>query len=183
MTFKNAYLWLLRREYLISERLDCACTVWVDAERRRSGIVFVTDRTCRSLAFTFDCQHWATVQTNLGLRKNSAKSKKPGLSFASRPAGIEPCSFVFWFTCPMKKPIRRTNGIIATHCRVTFFRSSLITQRRKGVFFFVDRKLSYSSLSRYSSVLAANDCRFQVKSFLQRFILFLIGKRQPCPTR
>ena len=34
--------------------------------------------------------------------------------------------------------------------------------------FFADRKLSYSSLSRCSSVQAANDCRFQVKSFLQR---------------
>ena len=34
MTFKNAYLWLLRREYLISERLHCACTVLVDAPRR-----------------------------------------------------------------------------------------------------------------------------------------------------
>ena len=29
---------------------------------------FVTDRTCRSLAFAFDCQHWTTVQKILGLR-------------------------------------------------------------------------------------------------------------------
>ena len=63
----------------------------------------------------------------------------------------------------------------ATHCRVIFFRSSLTTQRRKGVFFFADRKLSYSSLSRYSWVLAANDCRFQVKSFLQRSSSFSLA--------
>ena len=62
----------------------------------------------------------------------------------------------------------------ATHCRVIFFRSSLTTQRRKGVF-FADRKLSYSSLSRYSSVPAANDCRFQVKSFLQRSSSFSLA--------
>ena len=30
----------------------------------------------------------------LGFRKNAIKSKKPGLSFASGPAGIEACSFV-----------------------------------------------------------------------------------------
>ena len=45
----------------------------------------------------------------------------------------------------------------------------------KGRFFFADRKLSYSSLSRYSSVLAANDCRFQVKSFLQRSSSFSLA--------
>ena len=37
-------------------------------------------------------------------------------------------------TCPTKKPIRRNNAITASLCRVTFFRSSWTTQRRKGVF-------------------------------------------------
>ena len=75
-----------------------------------------------------------------------------------------------------KKPIRRNNGMIATHCHVIFFRSSLATKRRFFFFFFfVDRKVSYSSPSRYSSVLAANDCRFQVKSFLQRSSSFLLA--------
>ena len=46
----------------------------------------------------------------------------------------------------------------------------------KGRFFFADRKLSYSSLSRYSSVLAANDCRFQIKSFLQRSSSFSLAR-------
>ena len=55
---------------------------------------FVTDRTCQSLAFAFDCQHWTTGQKILGLLKNAIKSKKPGLSFASGPAGIE-TSFLF----------------------------------------------------------------------------------------
>ena len=94
----------------------------------------------------------------------------------SRPASIEPCSFVFRFTCPTKKPIRWNNSSIATHCRVIFFRSSLTTQRRvERAFFFVDRQLSYSSLSRYSWVLAANDCRFQVKYFLQRSSSFSLA--------
>ena len=115
------------------------------------------------------------MQTSLGLRKNATESKKPGLSFASRPASIEPCSFVFRFTCPTKKPIRQNNAITASHCRVIFFRSSLTThdQRRKGV--FVDRQLSYSSLSRYSWVLAANDCWFQVKYSLQRSSSFSLA--------
>ena len=55
---------------------------------------FVTDRTCQSLAFAFDCQHWTTGQKILGLLKKAIKSKKPGLSFASGPAGIETC-FLF----------------------------------------------------------------------------------------
>ena len=42
-------------------------------------------------------------------------------------------------------------------------------------FFFVDRQLSYSSLSRYSWVLAANDCWFQVKYFLQRSSSFSLA--------
>ena len=117
------------------------------------------------------------MQTSLGLRKNATESKKPGLSFASRPASIEPCSFVFRFTCPTKKPIRRNNAIAASHCRVIFFRSSLTTQRRKGV--FVDRQLSYSrsSLSRYSWVphVAANDCWFQVKYLLQHSSSFSLA--------
>ena len=62
-------------------------------------------------SFAFDCQHWTTVQTILGLRKNAIKSKKPGLSFASGPGSIETCSFVVWFTCPSKKPIRRNNPL------------------------------------------------------------------------
>ena len=104
---------------------------------------------------------------------NAIKSKKPGLSFASGPAGIETCSFVFRFSCPSWKPIRQNNAIIATHCGVSFFRSYFITQRRK-VFFFFDRQLSYSCLSHSSSVLAANDCTVS-----STFSFFLIGKRKP----
>ena len=63
---------------------------------------FVTDRTCQSLAFAFDCQHWTTVQKILGLLKNAIKSKKPGLSFASGPAGIETC-FCFPIYLPIEK--------------------------------------------------------------------------------
>ena len=79
----------------------------------------VTDRTCQSLAFALPCQHWATVQTILGLRKNATKSKKwGGFLFASGPDSMEKCSFVFRFTCPSKKPIWRNNAIIVTHCRL-----------------------------------------------------------------
>ena len=38
-------------------------------------------------------------------------------------------------------------------------------------------ELLFSLISRYSSVLAANDCRFQVKSFLQRSTSFCVGSR------
>ena len=37
---------------------------------------FVTDRTCRSLAFAFDCQHWTTVQKILGLRNWMPSSQR-----------------------------------------------------------------------------------------------------------
>ena len=84
--------------------------------------------------------------------------------------------FVFRFTCPTKKPIRRNNAITASHCRVTFFRSSWTTQRRKGVFRRQTTEILYrSSLSRYSWVLAANDCWFQVKYFLQRSSSFSLA--------
>ena len=47
------------------------------------------------------------------------------------------------------------------------------------LFFFVDRQVSYSSLSHFSSVLAANNRRlvltFQVKSFLQRSSSFSLA--------
>ena len=104
---------------------------------------------------------------NFRTSQKCPQGKEAGTYFASGQAGIETCSFVFRFSCPSKKPIRRNNAIIATHCHVSFFRSWLTTQ----AFFFVDWQLSYSSLSHANSVLAANDCivilTFQVKSFLQ----------------
>ena len=104
----------------------------------------------------FDCQHWTTVQTILGLRKNAIKSKMPGLSFASGPTSIETCSFVFRLTCPSKKPIRRNNAV--THCRVSFFRSFewLTTQRWKGVFFFFFCRQTPELLFSFTLQLGAN---------------------------
>ena len=77
----------------------------------------------RSLAF--DCQHWTTEQKNIRTSElNAIKSKKPGLSFASGPAGIETCSFIFRFSCASRKPFWQNNAIIciATHFRVSLFR-------------------------------------------------------------
>ena len=86
----------------------------------------------------------------LGLRKNAIKSKKPGLSFASGPAGIETCSFVFRVTCPSRKPMRQNNATNATHCRVSFFRNELTTQRRKVFFVLTDNSatLVFHTLAR-----------------------------------
>ena len=103
--------------------------------------------------------------------------KEAGTFFCIKASQQRTMFFCFPIYLPndSEKPIRRNNAVTASHCRVIFFRSSLTTQRRKDVFFFVDRQLSYSSLSRYSWVLAANDCRFQVKYFLQRSSSFSLA--------
>ena len=69
----------------------------------------------------------------------------------------------------------KNNGIIAKSLSCNLLSQLIDNSATKGRFFFADRKLSYSSLSRCSSVLAANDCRFQVKSFLQRSSSFSLA--------
>ena len=136
-----------------------------------------SDRTLSEFTlFAFDCQHWTHSANKFRTSQKCNRVKEAGISFASRPARIQPCSFVFRFTCPTKKPIRRNNAVTAIHCRVA---SSSAAHWQlsdlKGRLFFVDRQLSYSSLSRYNWVLAANDCRFQVKYFLERSSSFSLA--------
>ena len=129
-------------------------------------VEFVTDRTCRSLALAFDCQHWTTVQQIIGLRKNAIKSKRPGLSLASGPAGIGN----MFFCCPIYMPIEKAYSTKQRYycnslsCKLL---PQLIETSATKRFFFFDRQVSYSCLSHSSSVLAVNDCRV-VLTFLQR---------------
>ena len=138
---------------------------------------FVTDRTCQSLAFAFDCQHWTTEQKILVLLKNAIKSKKPGLSFASGPAGIETC-FCFPICLPIEKAYSTKQRYYCNSLSCKLLPQLIDYSATKGFFFFFDRQLSYSCLSHSGSVLAANGCR--VSSTLS---FFLIGKRKPGPTR
>ena len=96
------------------------------------------------------------MPTIVGLRKNATKSKKPGLLFPQgRPASF---SFVFRLTCTCrsKKPTRRTNATgIATNSHVSFFWSSLTTQRRNTHNF-------RHTISLSPALLAAKDWAAQI---------------------
>ena len=86
---------------------------------------FVTDRTCQSLAFAFDCQHWTTLSRAKNIRTSEKchQVKEAGTFFCLRASRHRNMFFVFRFTCPSRKPIRQNNAFIATHCRVSFFGS------------------------------------------------------------
>ena len=62
--------------------------------------------------------------------------EEAGTNFGLRAGPYQHFSFVFRFTCPSKKPIRRNNAT-ETHSHVSFFCNSLTTQRRKGWYFLL----------------------------------------------
>ena len=73
---------------------------------------FVTDRTSSEFSFRLSALNHSAKNIRTS-ELNAIKSKKQGLSFASGPAGIETCSFIFRFSCASRKPIRQNNAIIA----------------------------------------------------------------------
>ena len=139
---------------------------------------FVTDRTCRSSAFAFDCQHWTTVQKILGLRNWMPSSQRSRDFLLPQPQGQQASKHVLLFSVylPIEKAYSTKQRY---HCNSMSCKllPQLIDNSATKVFFF-DRQLSYSCLSHSSSVLAANDCRVS-----STFSFFLIGKRKPGPTR
>ena len=132
--------------------------------------------------FSF-CIRLSALNSSANNFKTSQKChqvKEAGTLFCLRASRHRNMFFCFPIYLPIGIAycIRWNHDIIATHCRVSFFRSSSTTQAL-FFFFFVDRQVSYSSLSHLSSVLAANDRRlvltFQVKSFLQRSSTFSLA--------
>ena len=59
---------------------------------------FVSERICRSLAFTFDCQKWSTVRTSFGLCKKPPNGISPDFFFL-RAGRYTKLSLDFAFTC------------------------------------------------------------------------------------
>ena len=112
------------------------------------------------------------MQTSLGLRKNATESKKPGLSFASQNPTM---FFCFPIYLPNEKAYPTKQRCYCNSLSCNLLPQLIDNSATKGRLFFVDRQLSYSSLSRYNWVLAANDCRFQVKYFLERSSSFSLA--------
>ena len=99
---------------------------------------FVTDRTCQSLAFAFDCQHGTTGQKNTRTSEKCHQVKEAGTFFCLRASRQRNMIFVFRFTCPSRKPIRQNNAFFATHCRHSKLLPQLIDYSATKGFFLTD---------------------------------------------
>ena len=127
---------------------------------------FVTDRTCRSLAFAFDCQLLSAPNHNAKNNRTSEKChqvKEAGTFFCLRVSRNRNIFFRFPIYLPIEKAYSTKLRYYCNSLSCKLLPQLIDNSATKG--FFFDRQLSYSCLSHSSSVQAANDCRVVLTFF------------------